>query len=47
MSVKIRVSYETEIELERVLRILAPVMKSWTRTAKKGRYSRAYIILKD
>ncbi len=47
MSVKIKVSYETEGELKKVLQILAPVVKSWTKAAKKGRYNRAYIILKD
>lgn len=43
MSVKIKVSYETEEELKLVLRLLAPVMKSWRRAAKSGRFFRAYI----
>lgn len=47
MSVKIKVSYETEGELKKVIRLLAPAVKSWTRAAKKGRYNRAYIMLKD
>ncbi len=46
MSVKIKVSYETEEELKRVLMLLDPVVKDWTRAAKKsGRFFRAYIIL--
>lgn len=46
MSVKIKVSYETEEELKRVLMLLDPVVKGWTRAAKKsGRFFRAYIIL--
>lgn len=47
MSVKIKLSYETEGELKRVLQLLEPVLKSWTRAPKKnGRFFRAYIILK-
>lgn len=46
MSVRIKVSYETESELRRVLLLLDPVVKSWTRSAKKnGRFFRAYITL--
>ena len=46
VSVKIKVSYETEEELKRVLLLLDPVIKSWTRAAKKsGRFFRAYITL--
>lgn len=44
MSVRIKVSYETEEELKRVLELLDPVVKSWTRAAKKkGRFFRVYI----
>lgn len=44
MSVRIKVSYETEEELKKVLLLLAPVVKDWTRAAKKkGRFFRAYI----
>lgn len=47
MSVRIKVSYETEEELKKVLKLLAPVLKSWTEAPKKtGRFFRAYIILK-
>lgn len=48
MSVRIKVSYETEEELKRVLLLLDPVVKRWTRAAKKnGRFFRAYIILES
>jgi len=44
MSVRIKVSYETEEELKRVLLLLAPVVKGWKRAEKKrGRFFRAYI----
>lgn len=46
MSVRIKVSYETEEELKRVLHLLAPVLKCWTKAAKKsGKFFRAYITL--
>lgn len=46
MSIRIKVSYETEDELKRVLRLLDPVLKDWTKAAKKsGKYFRAYIEL--
>ena len=46
MSVKIKVSYETEEELKRVLMLLDPVVKDWTRATKKsGKFFRAYITL--
>lgn len=48
MSVRIKVSYETEEELKRVLKLLDPVVKNWTRAAKKnGRFFRIYIMLDD
>lgn len=44
MSAKIKVSYETEEELKRILLLLAPAVKSWAKAAKKkGRFFRAYI----
>lgn len=46
MSVRIKISYETEEELKRVLHLLDPVVKNWTRPAKKsGKFFRAYITL--
>ncbi|MDE5907770.1 MAG: hypothetical protein K2H52_03355 [Lachnospiraceae bacterium] len=48
MSVRIKVSYETEEELKRVLHLLDPVIKDWTKAAKKtGRFFRAYITLNN
>ena len=45
-SVRIKISYETEEELRRVLLLLNPVVKDWTKAAKKsGRFFRAYITL--
>lgn len=46
VSVRIKISYETEEELRRVLALLDPVVKDWTRAAKKsGKFFRAYITL--
>lgn len=43
MSVKIRISYETEEELAGIVRLLSPVMKSYRISRdQKGRYKRAY-----
>lgn len=48
MSVRIKISYETEEELRRVLLLLDPVIKSWTKAAKKsGKFFRAYITLNN
>lgn len=46
MSVKIKVSYEQPEELQRVLKCLRPVIKSY-KVAKeqKGKYRRVYIEL--
>lgn len=44
MSVKIKVSYETESELRAVLNLLDPIVKGWNRAnEKKGKYQRVYI----
>ena len=46
MSVRIKVSYETEEELRSVLLLLDPVLKEWSKAAKKsGRFFRAYLKL--
>ncbi len=48
MSVRIKVSYETEEELKRLLNILDPVVKNWSKAAKKrGRFFRVYITLDE
>lgn len=46
MSVKIKVSYENEQDLQDILNQLGAKVKSWKRADKKGEYYRAYIILK-
>ena len=46
MSVRIKVSYETEDDLKSVLLLLDPVLKRWSKAAKKsGRFFRAYMEL--
>ena len=46
MSARIKLSYETEEELRRVLALLAPVIRKWQKAAgKNGRYTRVYIEL--
>ena len=47
MSVKIKISYTTKEELEKVLRVLSPVMKDY-KIAKnqEGQYKKAYAYLK-
>ena len=48
MSVRIKISYETEEELKRVLSLLDPLLKSWSRAARKsGKFFRVYVTLKD
>lgn len=46
MSVKIRVSYTDEEDLDWVIRLLSPLGVSWKRQPKKGRYMRAYSVTK-
>lgn len=46
MSVKIKVSYNTDQELAGVIRLLSPVMKDYKVSRnKEGRYKKAYIEL--
>lgn len=43
MSVKIKISYNTEEELAGVIRLLSPALKSWKRSRNmEGRYKKAY-----
>lgn len=43
MSVKIRISYNTDEELAGVLRLLSPWVKSWKKSGtSKGKYRNAY-----
>lgn len=48
MSIKLKVSYQKPQELQTVLRLLHPVIKSW-KVAKKqeGQYKKAYIVLRQ
>ena len=42
MSVKIKISYTTDEELEEVTRPLSSLVKSWKKQPAKGKYKRAY-----
>ena len=48
MSVKIKISYNTDEELAGVIRLLSPVLKDCKVSRNKdGRYKKAYALLKD
>lgn len=48
LSVKIKVSYQEQEELEKVLFVLSPVMKSYKLAKQqKGKYKNAYVELKE
>lgn len=42
MSVKIKVSYTDEQELDRIVQLLSPVVGKWKKQQAKGTYKRAY-----
>lgn len=42
MSVKIKISYTDEQELDRIVRLLSPVVGKWKKQQAKGTYKRAY-----
>lgn len=43
MSVKIKLSYNTDEELAGVIRLLSPALKSWKKSRnQEGRYKKAY-----
>ena len=42
MSIKIKVSYTEEQELDRIVRLLSTEVKSWKKQQAKGTYKRAY-----
>lgn len=46
MSVKIKVSYTDDKELAEVTRLLSSLGMSWKRQPKKGKYMRAYSVVK-
>ncbi len=46
MSVKIKISYNTDEELAGVIRLLSPVLRSWKRSRNmEGHYKKAYVEL--
>lgn len=48
MSVKIRVSYQERAELDRVLHLLRPVVRSCKISEnKEGKYKKAYVSLQE
>lgn len=47
MSVKIKVSYTDNRELARVTQLLSPVLRNVKVQPEKGKYKRAYIMLKN
>lgn len=48
MSAKIRVSYQDQKELELVIRLLRPAMKSYKIAGNTmGKYKKAYVILHE
>ena len=48
MSVKIKISYTTKEELEKVLQVLLPVMKDYKISKnQEGRYKKAYVEVKE
>lgn len=47
MGVKIKVSYERDQELEAVKRLLAPVLLNVKVQPAKGKYKRAYILVRS
>lgn len=47
MSVKIRISYEKQQELDAVLELLRPIIKTYkAEKGKDGQYKRAYVDIK-
>lgn len=44
MSVKIKISYNTNEELAEVIKLLSPVCQKVKRQPAKGKYKRAYIL---
>lgn len=48
MSVKIKISYTTKEELEKVLQVLSPVMKDYKISKnQEGKYKKAYVEVKQ
>ena len=48
MSVKIKISYTTKEELDKILRVLSPVMKDYKISKnQEGKYKKAYVEVKE
>ena len=47
MSVKIRISYQERKELDRILDLLKPVIKTCRTSEQQGNYKKAYIDTKE
>ncbi len=48
MSVKIKISYTTKEELDKVLQMLSPVMKDYKISKnQEGQYKKAYVEIKE
>lgn len=47
MSMKIKLSYTEDQELDGVIRLLSPIVRSWKKQPAKGKYKRAYIELEN
>ena len=48
MSVKIKISYTTNEELEKVIKLLSPVLKDYKISKnQEGRYKKAYVEVKE
>jgi len=48
MSVKIKISYTSSTELEKILQVLSPVMKDYKISKnQEGKYKKAYVEVKQ
>lgn len=47
MSVKMKISYNTEEELVGIIRLLSPILKTCKTKPQKGRYKLAYLELSN
>ena len=47
MSVKVKVSYESGKDLERLIQLLSPEIKEWKVKPQRGQHKRAYVVLRS
>ena len=47
MSVKIRISYQSQEELDRILKLLKTAIKSFKTYDRAGEYKKAYIVINE